>query len=153
MSLGIKSSAFLRVFTMGSWIHHGFLDSRWVLGFTMGSWVHDKVHAKSLDFFESCAKAAKHTMVFSLGWFGTDFKTFFGFVFDFYSPFGVRRGLKMILRHRLFPVLISAHTEPYGPISDQFSWFSYIWFFKLEKLLASGTCPRQIHQRFTIDSR
>ena len=27
MSLGIKSSAFLRVFTMGSWIHNGFLDS------------------------------------------------------------------------------------------------------------------------------
>ena len=24
MSLGIKSSAFLRVFTMGSWIHDGF---------------------------------------------------------------------------------------------------------------------------------
>ena len=35
------------------------LDSRWVLGFTMGSWVHDKVHVKSLDFFEPCAKAAK----------------------------------------------------------------------------------------------
>ena len=59
MSLGIKSSAFLRVFTMGSWIHDGFLDSRWVLVFTMGSWVHDKVHVKSLDFFEPCAKAAK----------------------------------------------------------------------------------------------
>ena len=27
MSLGIKSSAFLRVFMMGSWIHDGFLDS------------------------------------------------------------------------------------------------------------------------------
>ena len=40
MSLGIKSSAFLRVFTMGSWVH-------------------DKVHVKSLDFFEPCAKAAK----------------------------------------------------------------------------------------------
>ena len=26
----------------------------------MGSWVHDKVHVKSLDFFEPCAKAAKH---------------------------------------------------------------------------------------------
>ena len=25
----------------------------------MGSWVHDKVHVKSLDFFEPCAKAAK----------------------------------------------------------------------------------------------
>ena len=24
MSLGIKSSAFLKVFTMGSWIHYGF---------------------------------------------------------------------------------------------------------------------------------
>ena len=33
MSLGIKSSAFLKVFTMGSWIHDEFLDSRWVLGF------------------------------------------------------------------------------------------------------------------------
>ena len=40
MSLGIKSSTFLRVFTMGSWVH-------------------DKVHVKSLDFFEPCAKAAK----------------------------------------------------------------------------------------------
>ena len=37
----------------------GFLDSGWVLGFRMGSWVHDKVHVKSLDFFEPCAKAAK----------------------------------------------------------------------------------------------
>ena len=54
MSLGIKSSAFLRVLTMGSW----------VLGFTMSSWVHDKVHVKSLDFFEPRAKAAKS---FSLG--------------------------------------------------------------------------------------
>ena len=44
---------------MGSWIHDGLLDSRWVLGFMMGSWVHDKVHVKSLDFFEPCAKAAK----------------------------------------------------------------------------------------------
>ena len=26
---------------MGSWIHDGFLDSRWVPGFTMGSWIHD----------------------------------------------------------------------------------------------------------------
>ena len=26
----------------------------------MGSWVHDKVHVKSLDFFEPCAKAAKN---------------------------------------------------------------------------------------------
>ena len=45
MSLGIKSSAFLRVFTMGSWVH-------------------DKVHVKSLDFFEPCAKAAKYIV----GW-------------------------------------------------------------------------------------
>ena len=45
---------------MGSWIHDGFLDSRRVLGFTMGSWVHDKVHVKSPDFFEPCAKAAKY---------------------------------------------------------------------------------------------
>ena len=59
MSLGIKSCAFLGVFTMGPWIHDGFLDSRWVLGFTMGYWVHDKVHVKSLDFFEPRAKAAK----------------------------------------------------------------------------------------------
>ena len=28
-------------FTMGSWIHDGFLDSRWVPGFTMGSCIHD----------------------------------------------------------------------------------------------------------------
>ena len=61
MSLGIMSSAFLRVFTMGSWIPDGFLDSRWVLGFMMGSWVHDVVHVKSLDFFEPCAKAAKES--------------------------------------------------------------------------------------------
>ena len=27
---------------MGSWIHDGFLDSRWVPGFTMGSWIHDE---------------------------------------------------------------------------------------------------------------
>ena len=64
MSLGIKSSAFLRVFTMGSWIHDGFLDSRWVLRFTMGSWVHDKVHVKSLDFFEPCTNAAKEVFLF-----------------------------------------------------------------------------------------
>ena len=36
MSLGIKSSAFLRVFTMGSWIHDGFLSSGWVPGFIIG---------------------------------------------------------------------------------------------------------------------
>ena len=59
MSLGIKSSTFLRVFTIGSWIHDGYLDSQWVLGFMMDSWVHDRVHAKSLDFFEPCAKASK----------------------------------------------------------------------------------------------
>ena len=41
MSLGIKSSAFLRMFTMGSWIHDGFLDARWDPVFTMGSWIHD----------------------------------------------------------------------------------------------------------------
>ena len=46
---------------MDAWIHDGFLDSRWVLGFTMGFWVHDKVHVKSPDFFEPCAKAAKDT--------------------------------------------------------------------------------------------
>ena len=26
---------------MGSWIHDGFLDSRWITGFTMDSWIHD----------------------------------------------------------------------------------------------------------------
>ena len=26
---------------MGSWIHDGSLDSRWIIGFTMGSWIHD----------------------------------------------------------------------------------------------------------------
>ena len=41
--------------------------SRWVLGFTMGSWVLDKVHVKSLDFFEPCAKAAKLQVVKAFG--------------------------------------------------------------------------------------
>ena len=26
---------------IGSWIHDGFLDSRWVPGFTIGSWIYD----------------------------------------------------------------------------------------------------------------
>ena len=55
MSLGIKSfategvgtkncsgnSRWISGFTMGFWIHDGFLDSRWVPGFAMGSWIHD----------------------------------------------------------------------------------------------------------------
>jgi len=28
---------------MGSWIHDGLLDSRWVPGFTMGFWIHEEV--------------------------------------------------------------------------------------------------------------
>ena len=28
---------------MGSWIHDGFLDSRWVPGLTMDTWIHDGV--------------------------------------------------------------------------------------------------------------
>ena len=32
----------------------------------MGSWVHDKVHVKSLDFFEPCAKAAKNNIVLEM---------------------------------------------------------------------------------------
>ena len=52
-----------QVFHLPEGIHDEFLDSRWVLGFTMGSWVHDKVHVKSLDFFEPCAKAAKYWLL------------------------------------------------------------------------------------------
>ena len=29
-------------FSIGSWVHDGFLGSRWVLGFTMDSWIHDR---------------------------------------------------------------------------------------------------------------
>ena len=50
MSLGIKSSAFLRVLVLKTvqGIHDGFLesrwvlDSRWVLGFKMDSCIHDE---------------------------------------------------------------------------------------------------------------
>ena len=37
-----SSLLLLRVFTMGSWIHDGFLDSQWVPSFVIGSWIHDR---------------------------------------------------------------------------------------------------------------
>ena len=41
---------------------------------------------------------AKYAFYQILGWFGVDFKTFFGFVGSYIAPFGVsRRGFKMIL--------------------------------------------------------
>ena len=47
----------------------------------MGSWVHDKVHVKSLDFFEPCAKAAKLVLLTPfLGQMGLHYPEAYGFV-------------------------------------------------------------------------
>ena len=43
---------------------------------------------------------------------------------------------------------VSSHIEPYGPISDQIPYF---FIDLILQLLASGTCSRYIHHRFTID--
>ena len=37
---GFLDSRLIPGFTMSSWIHNGFLDSRWLPGFTIGSWIH-----------------------------------------------------------------------------------------------------------------
>ena len=48
-----------------------------------------------------------------LGWFGTDFKFLLELFGIFMAPFGVRRGLKMILSHR---ALSSFNISPYRAI-------------------------------------
>ena len=89
------------------------------------------------------------------GWFGTDFKTFFGFFWIFIAPFGVRRGLKMILSHR---ALSSFNMSSYRAIWTHFRQLS---IFCIHLILQTGKAvgtwdmstihsPR-IHDRSPID--
>ena len=78
-----------------------------------------------------------------LGWFGTDFKTFFGFFGSYIAPFGARRGFKMILSH-MAPSCVNmssyraiwTHFRSISMISEQIKipTFIYMNFRFLEKL-------------------
>ena len=92
----------------------------------------------------------KGPAVFTLGWFGTDFKTFFGFFGFFIAPFWVRRGPEMIVSHR---APSSLNMSPYRAIWTHFRPNSMIF---IDLILQTGkSCWHlgQAHDRFTTDSR
>ena len=68
----------------------------------------------------------------------------------FIAPFGIRRGLKMIVSHR---APSSLNITPYRATWTHFRQNSIFFIHLILQLLASGTCARYIHQGFTIDSR
>ena len=71
----------------------------------------------------------------NLGWFGTDFKTFFGFLGSYIAPFGARRGFKMILSHM---ALSSFNMSSYRAIWTHFRPNSMIL---IQKYLVLGLGP------------
>ena len=71
------------------------------------------------------------------------------FCFFFMARFLVRRGPEMILSHR---GPSSLNMSSYRPIWIHFSQKSAFFINSILQLLVSGTCPRYIHHRFTIDS-
>ena len=62
------SGSWISKFTMGSWRHYGFLDSRWVPGFTMASWYRAR-HGTEI-FGTARILRARHGNI----WHGTDHK-------------------------------------------------------------------------------
>ena len=68
----------------------------------------------------------------------------------FIALFWVRRGFKMILSH-MAPS--SFNMSSYRAIWTHVRRNFVIFIDLILQLLASGTCPRYIHHRFTIDSR
>ena len=112
--------------TMGSWIHDGFLDSRWVPGFTMGSWIHGR-------FLDS-----RWVPGFTIGSWIHD-----GFLDSWWFP-----GFTMTLpawptgRERLQPHSRSLRLQPH---LYTFSWtyFPKVWF--LTRLRKQATACSESH--------
>ena len=77
----------------------------------------------SLAASPSCSKSERKGLTQKLGWFGADFKTFFGFFGSYIAPFGARRGFKMILSYRAPSCL---NMSSYRVIWTQFSSNSMI---------------------------